>query len=113
MFNFFRSNSGIAADDAPHPATTLFPKTDPAVDGEECLHDCDSCTVRYPKGFKIEQSDDMYGKINAWATHLVVGTSKTDWKRDVADEEGSVMEAVDKAKGPSNGVSFFHFPLMR
>jgi hypothetical protein len=102
MFGFLRGGTATETEEA-HPSTTLFPKTDPAVDGEDCLHDCDSCTVKYPKGFKIDEDDDMYGKMNAWATHLVVATSKADWKRDVADEKGSVMEAVNNAKEPANG----------
>lgn len=83
----------------------LFTKTDPATDGEECLHDCETCAVRYPRGFKIEQDDALYGEVKAWSTHLIVGTGKADWVRDVADEKLSVMEAVDKADPPSNGVS--------
>lgn len=89
------------------PNTELFTKTDPAVDGEECLHDCDSCTIKYPRGFKIEESDLLFGFVKGWSTHVLVGTGKTDWVRDVADEKGSVMEAIDKAHKPDNGVSFF------
>lgn len=86
-------------------ATELFAKTDPATDGDECLRDCESCAVRYPRGFSIDVDDKLYGQINAWSTHLLVGTGKTDWVRDVADEKGSVMEAVERADAPSNGVS--------
>jgi glycerol-3-phosphate O-acyltransferase / dihydroxyacetone phosphate acyltransferase len=90
----------------PAPPTDLFAKTDPAVDGDDCLHDCDSCSVRYPRSFKIDTEDVLYGQIKAWSTHAVVGTGKADWVRDVADEEGSVMEAIGKADAPKNGVSF-------
>ncbi|RAH57255.1 hypothetical protein BO85DRAFT_398680 [Aspergillus piperis CBS 112811] len=83
---------------------TLFPKTDPAIDGEGCLHDCASCTVKYPAKFDVDQEDTMYGNINGWSTHVLVATGKTDWVRDVADEEGSVMEAIEKGGlVPSNG----------
>ncbi|CAM1502290.1 Fc.00g042740.m01.CDS01 [Cosmosporella sp. VM-42] len=85
------------------PATELFAKTDAATDGEECLHDCDSCTVRYPRHFKVEMEDVLYGQIKGWSTHAIVGTGKMDWVRDVADEKGSVMEAIDKADSPTNG----------
>ncbi|PYI06477.1 sucrase/ferredoxin-like family protein [Aspergillus sclerotiicarbonarius CBS 121057] len=85
-------------------ADTLFPKVDPSVDGEECLHDCASCTVKYPAKFDVDQEDNMYGNINGWSTHVLVATGKTDWVRDVADEEGSVMEAIEKGGLiPSNG----------
>jgi hypothetical protein len=44
--------------------------------------------------------------VKGWSTHLIVATGKTDWVRDVADEKGSIMEAVDKGDAkPSNGVS--------
>ncbi|ETN43296.1 uncharacterized protein HMPREF1541_02455 [Cyphellophora europaea CBS 101466] len=74
----------------------LFPRTDPAVDGEECLHDCSECTVHYPAKFSIDEDDKLFGQVKGWDTHLVVGTGKTDWVRDVTDEKGSVMEAVGK-----------------
>ncbi|KAE8132334.1 Sucrase/ferredoxin-like-domain-containing protein [Aspergillus pseudotamarii] len=82
----------------------LFTKVDPAVDGEECLHDCASCTVRYPAKFDVDQEDTLYGNVNGWSTHLLVATGKTDWVRDVADEQGSVMEAIEKGGlEPGNG----------
>ncbi|KAI1612633.1 Sucrase/ferredoxin-like-domain-containing protein [Exophiala viscosa] len=77
--------------------TDLFPATRPEVDGEECLRDCDSCTTHYPKKFSIDEDDKLYGHVTGWSTHLVVGTGKTDWVRDVTDEKGSVMQAVGKA----------------
>ncbi|KIW58463.1 hypothetical protein PV05_02975 [Exophiala xenobiotica] len=77
--------------------TDLFPATRPEIDGEECLRDCDSCTTHYPNKFSIDESDKLYGHVKGWSTHLVVGTGKTDWVRDVTDEKHSVMEAVGKA----------------
>lgn len=97
---------GGARSTGPPPPTELFAKTDPAKDGEECLHDCESCSVRYPRNFKIDEEDVLYGQIKGWSTHAIVGTGKTDWVRDVADEKGSVMEAIGRADAPSNGVSF-------
>lgn len=82
----------------------LFPAVDKAVDGEDCDRDCDSCAVQYPKGFRIDESDDLYGFVKGWSTHVLVATGKTDWVRDVADEKGSVMQAIANAKQPSNGV---------
>ncbi|KAL2162056.1 hypothetical protein VTH06DRAFT_7841 [Thermothelomyces fergusii] len=81
----------------------LFPKVDKAVDGDDCDRDCESCTVQYPKGFKIDETDDLYGFVKGWSTHVLVATGKTDWVRDVADEKGSVMQAIANAKGPTNG----------
>lgn len=38
---------------------------------------------------------------------MLVATGKTDWVRDVADEEGSVMEAIERGGVlPGNGVCF-------
>ena len=48
--------------------TSLFPQTDPALDGEDCDHDCESCTVAYPKKWSIDEKDDLFGKVNGWAT---------------------------------------------
>lgn len=85
----------------------LFPKVDPAVDGADCLRDCDSCPTAYPRGFAIDEHDALYGHVQGWATHVLVATGKTDWVRDVADERGSVMEAFgrlgEQGQGPNNG----------
>lgn len=86
--------------------TGLFPKTNPVVDGDDCLHDCDSCTIKYPAKFSIDEDATLYGHVDGWATHLLVATGKADWVRDVADEKGSIMEAVDKLNSSiTNGVS--------
>lgn len=83
----------------------LFPKVDPTVDGEDCDHDCESCEIQYPSKWKIDEDTELYGHVNGWATHMLVATGKTDWVRDVADEKGSVMEAVRDCKiEPTNGV---------
>ena len=84
----------------------LFPKTDPAVDGEDCLHDCASCSVKLPNKWSIEESDKLYGHVKGWETHAIVATGKSDWIRDVTDIKGSVMHALDHSKvQPTNGVS--------
>lgn len=84
----------------------LFPKTDPVVDGEDCLHDCSSCSIKYPRSFSIDEEEPLYGHVNGWSTHLIVATGKSDWVHDVTDEKGSIMEAVEKSHiKPTNGVS--------
>ncbi|KAK6854390.1 hypothetical protein PG990_007848 [Apiospora arundinis] len=85
-------------------ARSLFPATDPTVDGDACLHDCDSCHIAFPRGFKIDEADLLYGHIKGWSTHMLVATGKSDWVRDVEDEKGSVMQALGGAdKKPANG----------
>lgn len=75
------------------------PVTTADVDGDECLHDCDTCTIHLPRSFKIDKSNLLFGKIKGWSRHLVVATGKTGWVRDVADEKCSVMEAIEKHNG--------------
>lgn len=83
----------------------IFPPVDPAIDGEDCDHDCETCEIEYPKGFKIDEGEQLYGHVNGFATHMLVATGKTDWVKDVSDEKGTVMEAVRDCKiEPSNGV---------
>ncbi|KAJ8608302.1 hypothetical protein MRB53_039724 [Persea americana] len=82
----------------------LFTKTTAEADGEECLHDCETCTIHYPSKFSIDEEDKLYGEIKGWDRHLIVATGKTDWVRDVADEKGSIMEAVEKGKVTASGV---------
>lgn len=98
----------LSGSSTPTQATSLdglFPKVDPSTDGEDCDHDCESCGVSYPRGFKIDEDDKLYGHIKGWSQHILVATGKTDWVRDVADEKGSLMEAIEKATvKPSQGV---------
>lgn len=93
---------------APTPSS-LFPEVDPSIDGEDCDKDCGSCTIKYPRNFRIDETDELYGRINGWATHILVATGKTDWVKNVADEKGSVMEAVDKfgPEGITSGVRIY------
>lgn len=91
----------------PSKTPDLFTKVKPEVDGEDCLRDCESCPTQYPRNFKIDEEDELYGHVKGWATHVLVATGKSDWVRDVADEKGSVMQAIDRAEKPNNGVSFF------
>lgn len=74
----------------------LFTPTNALIDGEDCLHDCDTCTIRLPAKFSIDEEDKLYGEVKGWSTHMIVATGKNDWVKDVADEKGSVMEAVGK-----------------
>lgn len=93
-----------STDSIPKVTAFIFPKVDPAIDGEDCDHDCETCEVQYPKGFKIDEEEKLYGHVNGFATHMLVATGKTDWVKDVSDEKGSVMEAVRDCKvEPSNG----------
>ncbi len=103
-----RGSSGGGDGSGPAPLLELFTKTDPAVDGDDCLHDCEGCSVKYPRNFAVDESDVLYGHVSEWQTHALVATSKTDWVRDSADEPGSVMQAIEQLhEKPTNGVSFF------
>ncbi|KAL6827781.1 Sucrase/ferredoxin-like domain-containing protein [Trichoderma camerunense] len=95
--------SGPASSGGPARIESLFARTEAEVDGDECLHDCESCAVKYPRGFKVDEEDVLYGQVKGWSTHVLVGTGKTDWVRDVADERGSVMEAIQRVGGVTNG----------
>lgn len=86
------------------PDGTLFPKTSPSLDGDDCLHDCASCTIKYPAKWSIDESEKLYGEVKGWSRHLIVATGKSDWVRDVTDEKGSIMEAVAESQiKPNNG----------
>ncbi|KAK6332757.1 hypothetical protein TWF696_002779 [Orbilia brochopaga] len=69
----------------------------------ECDLECHSCTIKYPASFKIEEGADLWQTGKEWATHIIIATGKSDWVRDVDDEKGSLMEAISKAKKPTNG----------
>jgi hypothetical protein len=62
----------------------LFAPTTVEVDGEDCLHDCEGCSTKYPAKFSIDQSKDLYGHIKAWDRHVLIATGKSDWVSDSA-----------------------------
>ncbi|KAI9838279.1 MAG: hypothetical protein M1819_005547 [Sarea resinae] len=96
--------SSLSTNLAKQDLNTLFPSVDPAIDGEDCIHDCLSCTIKYPKKWSIDEEEEIYGHVKGWATQLLVATGKADWVRDVEDEKGSVMEALVKGNvHPTNG----------
>ena len=89
----------------------LFPKTDPAIDGEACLRDCEGCTANLPAKWRIDEDQVLYGQLKGWERHLVVATGKSDWVRDVSDEKGSVMESIREHNSMINhGVRNLPFP---
>jgi hypothetical protein len=61
--------------------TQLFPPTNPEVDGEECLRDCEGCVSKLPAKFNIDESKPLYGHIKPFQRHLLVATGKADWVR--------------------------------
>ncbi|KAL9130642.1 MAG: hypothetical protein Q9217_001212 [Psora testacea] len=91
---FFTSRRSSPSSFSSAPIEELFPYVDPAIDGKDCDHDCATCEIHLPKGFKIDKDEQLYGHVNGWATHMLVATGKTDWVHDIRDEKGSVMEAV-------------------
>ncbi|KAK3401623.1 Sucrase/ferredoxin-like-domain-containing protein [Sordaria brevicollis] len=104
--SFLNTAKSYAIGDSGSKATKpeeLFPVVSKEVDGDDCDHECATCTIQYPRSFKIDEEDELYGQIKGWATHVLVATNKTDWVHDVADEKGSVMQAIAGAKAPANG----------
>ena len=100
------SSDSLGNGFATAPEGKLFPCVDPAIDGEDCLQDCASCTIHLPAKWEIDEDEKLYGQVKGWGTHMLVATGKTDWVRDVEDEKGTVMEAMkDCGVKPSNGVS--------
>ncbi|KAF3923779.1 hypothetical protein AA313_de0204501 [Arthrobotrys entomopaga] len=69
----------------------------------DCDLECHSCTIKYPASFKVEDSADLWQTSDEWATHIIIATGQSDWVRNVDHEKGSMMEAISKAKKPTNG----------
>ncbi|KAI9741400.1 MAG: hypothetical protein M1834_003117 [Cirrosporium novae-zelandiae] len=84
--NIFSSSSAKTFSKAPNERS-LFPPVDPSIDGPDCLQSCQTCTIHLPKSWSIDEEEQLYGRVNGWATQLLVATGKTDWVRDVAEEE--------------------------
>ncbi|KAJ5920747.1 hypothetical protein N7454_009280 [Penicillium verhagenii] len=70
----------------------LFSKADAAVDGDDCLHDCATCTIKYPAKFDVDMEDELYGQVKGWATHMLVATGKSDWRLKLSASNMSVPD---------------------
>jgi len=85
---------------------TLFPLAPDA-----CNHDCSACPSTSGSGYGrqfdkigVDHSGSLWGLVNAYSTHVIVATGKSDWIRDVKEIPGSLMEALHKrAKEAKNG----------
>lgn len=103
--SFFQRFKQPSPESGPCDRDSLFPKVVQEIDGKDCDSDCSSCVIRFPRGFSIEEDDDLYGNIKEWSTHMLVATGKSDWMHNVSDEVGSVMEAIQRTDvKPSNGM---------
>lgn len=96
-----RTKNTITQSSAQHKS--IFPATDPSIDGEDCLRDCASCSVKYPSRWKINEDIPMYGLVKGWSRHILVATGKSDWKREPSAEEGSLCEALETVRGKVEG----------
>lgn len=86
---------------------TLFPLVSHEEDGIDCDKDCEACPG-YGRAFEkhgINTSNNMFGGIKGFSTHVIVATGETDWIRDVQNIKGSCMKALgEKQNLVRNGV---------
>lgn len=102
--SIFKKSQQPLQESVPCDKEFIFPKVVEETDGIDCNSDCSSCVIKYPRGFSIDEDDELYGNIKEWSTHILVATGKSDWVHNVSDEVGSVMEAIENTEiKPSNG----------
>ncbi|KAI9810364.1 MAG: hypothetical protein M1826_003640 [Phylliscum demangeonii] len=90
---------------APAVKPIFFPGVDDD-DAEACEANCGDCSVHFPGSFagSIDEEDALYGKVDGWATHVLVATGRTNWKHVVAEEEGSLMQALETKTAESGSL---------
>ncbi|GAA5878882.1 hypothetical protein JCM1840_000829 [Sporobolomyces johnsonii] len=69
---------------------------------QDACRACDGCDeddeeLGYPKGFQTDQDSTMLGELKAYGRQIVVSTGKSDWERDVTDNDASLAGLVRRA----------------
>lgn len=87
---WIRVPGGEAQPAGPPDVAHLFPTL------PNCERDCSGCSARYPSTFKINEEDELYGKVAPWSQHVLVATGKSDWIFNPADAPGSVIQIISQ-----------------
>ncbi|GJN91962.1 hypothetical protein Rhopal_004990-T1 [Rhodotorula paludigena] len=64
--------------------------------GEACDED-DDAELDYPKGFDMDLESTMLGELKPYGRQILVSTGKSDWIREVTDDDESITGLVRKA----------------
>lgn len=64
--------------------------------GEACDED-DDADLDYPKGFDMDLESTMLGELKPYGRQILVSTGKSDWIREVTDDDESIPGLVRRA----------------
>ncbi|KZO97963.1 hypothetical protein CALVIDRAFT_596977 [Calocera viscosa TUFC12733] len=64
-----------------------------------CADPCDDDHLEYPAKLEIDQSPGMFGSVKPYARQIVISTGKTDWPREITEEEDSLAQHVAQVNG--------------
>ncbi|KZT62952.1 hypothetical protein CALCODRAFT_425606 [Calocera cornea HHB12733] len=59
-----------------------------------CADPCDEDHLEYPAKLEVDQNPGMFGSVKPYARQIVISTGKTDWPREITDEEDSLAQHV-------------------
>ncbi|ODV90148.1 hypothetical protein CANCADRAFT_12865, partial [Tortispora caseinolytica NRRL Y-17796] len=75
-----------------------------ASDGLEestCSITCEECEGKYPRLKGIDPISSLAGSAKSYDEHILIGTGKGDWIRNIDEEPGSIAHAISNWKHPS------------
>ncbi|EJU06196.1 hypothetical protein DACRYDRAFT_19467 [Dacryopinax primogenitus] len=59
-----------------------------------CAEPCDEDHLEYPAKLDVDQTPGMFGSVKPYARQIVISTGKTDWPREITEEEDSLAQHV-------------------
>ncbi|ODQ66234.1 hypothetical protein NADFUDRAFT_45759 [Nadsonia fulvescens var. elongata DSM 6958] len=67
----------------------------------ECKpEDCESCegTAAFPSSVSVDMESELWQSTKPWALQMLISTGKSDWIHSIADEKGSMAQALEKSQ---------------
>ncbi|EMG46232.1 APD1 Actin patches distal protein 1 [Candida maltosa Xu316] len=65
----------------------------------ECSETCESCTAKFPKSLKFEETEPLWKSTKPYGMHILIATGKTDWPHDALDKAGTLRHQIGKWAG--------------
>ncbi|GJJ07315.1 hypothetical protein Clacol_001516 [Clathrus columnatus] len=62
-----------------------------------CANPCEYGHPDYPNSFSIDLTSEMLGSVKPYQRQVIISTGKSDWEREIADEEGSLAMHLSSA----------------
>ncbi|KAJ7774311.1 Sucrase/ferredoxin-like-domain-containing protein [Mycena maculata] len=71
-----------------------------SADCRTCPNPCDDGHAEYPRRFSIDMTSELLGSVKPFRRQILISTGKSDWEREITDEQGSLAAFVSQTQPP-------------